>query len=90
MSDEIKFTTEEMKSLNGIQNEYGEIQFKLGQVALAKLRLGQQIDNLNRVETELVKNFETLQKNENEFTNTINKKDGDGTLDPKSGVFTKK
>ena len=90
MSDDIKFTTEEMKTLNNIQNQYGEIQFKLGQVALAKLRLGQQIENLNGVESELVKNFEGLQKTENEFTDTINKKYGDGTLDPKSGVFTKK
>ena len=90
MSEGIKFTTEEMKSLNNIQNLYGEIQFKLGQIALAKLRLGQQIENLNGVENGLVEQFEELQKKENEFTTTINKKYGDGTLDPKSGVFTTK
>ena len=36
------------------------------------------------------KQFEELQKTENDFTGDINKKYGDGTLDPKSGVFTKK
>ena len=44
MADEIKFTDDELKSLQELQNNYQEKQTLLGQLAVQKILLDQQMD----------------------------------------------
>ena len=90
MVEETKFTKEEMKIISEIQEKYLEIQQKLGQVSLSKLKLEQQVEAIGKVEKELLENFKKTQKEEKDFVDGVTKKYGDGTLDPESGIFTPK
>ena len=90
MAEETKFTKEEMKIISEIQEKYLDIQQKLGQISLSKLKLEQQVQAIDKVEKELLENFKKTQKEEKDFVDGITKKYGDGTLDPESGIFTPK
>ena len=87
MAEDTKFTKEEMDTISKIQETYLEIQQKLGQVSLSKLKLEQQAEAIDKVEEELLKKFKITQKEEKDFVDGISKKYGDGTLDPESGIF---
>ena len=82
-----KFTEDEMKELKDIQTSYVEVQSNLGQLAVAKLRLEQQLESLSNAEIELKVKFKDIQTNEQKFVDSITEKYGDGTLDPESGTF---
>ena len=57
MAEETKFTKEEMKIISEIQEKYLEIQQKLGQISLSKLKLEQQVEAIDKIEKELLENF---------------------------------
>ena len=88
MAEDTKFTKEEMDMISKIQETYLDIQQKLGQVSLSKLKLEQQVEAIDKVEKELLENFKQTQKEEKDFVDDITKKYGDGTLNPESGIFT--
>ena len=88
MAEETKFTKEEMNTISEIQEKYLEIQQKLGQISLSKLKLEQQVEAIDKVEKELLEYFKKTQKEEKDFVDNITKKYGDGTLNPDSGIFT--
>ena len=87
MSEEVKFTEDEMKKIKEFQESYVTIQQQLGQISIAELRLNQQLKSLNESEVELKNKFVEVQQNEKSFIEEITKKYGDGTLDPNSGTF---
>ena len=87
MPENKKFTEEELKSIKEIQSKYFQIQQELGQSAVNKLRLVQQIDFVNKYEEELTKRFSEIQEEEKKFIEEITKKYGAGVLDPKTGVY---
>jgi plasmid maintenance system killer protein len=86
---EVKFTKEELKKLRELQEGYLSVQSKFGQVAIARLNLQKQADELRDVEQNMRKEFDDLQVNEKEIVSDLTGKYGQGTLDPKTGVFTK-
>jgi len=87
-SKDIKFTGDELKDLQELQTKYQETQSMLGQLAVQKILLNQQIDALN-IRTEEVKTqYQTVQQEENDLVKKLNKKYGSGQLDPATGVFT--
>ena len=88
MSEAVKFTDEELKEIKEIQNKYFNIQGELGRVSITRIRLNQQVDSLDEREESLHQEFADAQKEEKDFVDTINKKYGDGVLDPESGTFT--
>ena len=88
MAEDTKFTKEEMDMISKIQETYLDIQQKLGQVSLSKLKLEQQLEAIDKLEKELLENFKKTQKEEKDFVDGVTKKYGDGTLDPESGIFT--
>ena len=87
MSNEIKFSKEEMDELQAIQDKYTEIQGELGQIQITKMRFAQQHKKMIDRETELSGTFETIQEEETTFVQNITKKYGDGVLDPKTGTY---
>ena len=87
MSKVIKFTEDEMKSLKNIQDGYITIQRSLGQISVAKLRLEQQLNNLEIEENKFKVDFSELQENEQKFIDEITNKYGEGQLNPQTAEF---
>ena len=87
---EVKFTEDEMKQLNDLQQGYLGVQNAFGQLNVNKLRLEQQLQSLGTTENNLKSSFVEIQQKEREFVDTINEKYGDGNLNLESGVFTPK
>ena len=88
MAEETKFTKEEMKIISEIQEKYLDIQQKLGQISLSKLKLEQQAEAIDKMEEELLENFKKTQNEEKDFVDNVTKKYGDGTLNPENRIFT--
>ena len=84
---EVKFTEEELKSIQDIQKSYTEVTGKLGQLSIAKERIKQEEESLSKQHTELINNFGKIQEDEQKFLDGITKKYGQGTLNPETGVF---
>ena len=63
-------------------------QNKFGQLSIAKLNLRRQADDIGKAEEQTKKDFEDLQNKEREIVKEFTKKYGEGSLDPKTGVFT--
>ena len=90
MAEEVKFTEDEMKQINTLQQGYVNLQSALGQLSVNRIRLNQQFDDLDTAEDNVRVQFVENQTKEREFVDTINKKYGDGNLDLSTGVFTPK
>ena len=88
MSEQIKFTDEEMKTLRGLQDSYTEKQSELGQLSVQRILLNQQLDALDERQTFLENEYKKIQQKETDFVKTLNNKYGQGQLDPDTGVFT--
>ena len=81
MADEIKFTDDELKSIEELRSEYVNITNRFGQIALTKY-------NIERQEEQAETDFEAIRAQEQKVLNGITEKYGPGTLDPNTGVFT--
>jgi len=85
---EVKFTEEELQSLQSLQTNYQEKQAVLGQLAVQKILLNQQVEALEARTTEVEVEYQNVQQEERDLVATLNEKYGPGQLDPTSGVFT--
>jgi len=81
MPEEVKFTEEELKNVQDIQQSYLNVQNQFGQLKMAQIRLDEQ-------EVELEDALNQIQSEEKKFLDGITKKYGQGTLNPETGVFT--
>ena len=87
-NNEMKFTEDELQSLQGLQENYQEKQALLGQLAVQQILMSQQMDALEARQTELETEYEATQQEERDLVQTLNEKYGPGQLDPQTGVFT--
>ena len=81
MPEEVKFTEEELKQVQNIQQSYVNVQNQFGQLKMAQIRLDNQ-------EVELEDALKSIQDEEKKFLDGITDKYGQGTLNPETGVFT--
>ena len=88
MADEIKFTEEEIKSLNELSQNYQRIQLAFGQFKVQHLIAEQQMNALEEAEMQAESDYSDLQEKERELVQQLNEKYGPGSLDPATGVFT--
>ena len=88
MAEPIKFTTEELKSLQDLQTKYQETQVKFGQVSVQRLLLNQQLAKLSENEQALTAEYAEVQAEEATLVASLSEKYGNGQLDPETGVFT--
>ena len=89
MSEDTTFTKEELDELNGIQKKYASVQLKLGQVGFAKLRIDNEINNIQTSEQSLREEFKNVQDEESKFIEKVTKKYGEGRVDSARGVYIK-
>ena len=87
-SDEIKFSEEELKELGELQQSYQDKQAMLGQIAVQKIILNQQVEAIENRQAELEGEYEEVQQSERDLVQKLNEKYGPGQLDPQTGVFT--
>ena len=87
-SSEIKFSDEEIKSLNDLNQSYQTKQSQFGQLKVQRILLTKQLEALDETEIRLETEYSELQKSEQQLVQSLNEKYGPGQLDPKTGVFT--
>ena len=88
MSEKVKFSDEELKDLEQLQNDYSQKQVELGQVHVQRLLLNQQIEELRNKQSALEQEYIQIQGREKQLVDALNQKYGPGQLDPETGVFT--
>ena len=81
MSEEVKFTKDELKIVKEIQDGYFSVQSDLGNLGLAKIRLERQEDMV-------LEKLDKVEEIETSFLDKITEKYGKGLLNPETGVFT--
>ena len=84
----IKFTEDEIKSLQDLSNTYSAVQTELGAIEVRKIQLNQQLDALDRRKVEIETAYTTNQQTEQELSKTLTDKYGAGNLNPETGEFT--
>ena len=88
-SDEpTKFTDDELKSLQELQNTYASISTQFGQVKVSRINLERQLSSLDEAEDNLTTDWETNRQTESDLVRSLNEKYGAGTLNPQTGEFT--
>ena len=87
-SKELKFTDDELQSLQGLQTSYQEKQAVLGQLSVQRILLNQQIEALDIRTEEVETEYQAVQQEERDLVAKLNEKYGPGQLDPATGVFT--
>ena len=85
---DIKFTDDELKSLQELQNSYQQKQLQFGQLRVQRLLVQQQLDAIDDTEAKLEVEYGEVQETERKLVADLNKKYGPGNLDPATGVFT--
>jgi len=87
-TESTKFTEDELKSLQELQNTYASISTQFGQVKVSRINLERQLISLDEAEDNLTTGWETNRQTENELVKSLNEKYGAGTLNPATGEFT--
>jgi len=85
---ELKFTEQELQSLQELSTKSNGITNRFGQLAIAKINLEKQSEAVEEEEFKLHEELEALKKEEQETLQSITEKYGPGSLDPTTGVFT--
>ena len=84
----VKFSEEELQSLQELQNTYAGISTQFGQLKVSKMNLLRQLDSLEESEDALEKAWDDNRKKENELVQSLTKKYGPGSLNPQTGEYT--
>ena len=85
---ETKFSEEELKSLQDLQNSYQQKQLQFGQLEVQRLLVSQQLEQLDNAKAKLEVEYSEVQETERKLVQSLNEKYGPGNLDPATGVFT--
>ena len=88
MAETVKFTEDELKTLQENSQVYQNIQNQLGQRAYNRMVLESQLDVLAEQQSGMESQWKEAQEKEREFVKSLNDKYGPGTLNPETGEFT--
>tara|TARA_Y100000592_G_scaffold11704_1_gene16499 strand:+ start:91 stop:366 length:276 start_codon:yes stop_codon:yes gene_type:complete len=88
MTEQIKFTDEELQEIQSIQNDYNDVAAKFGQIEVQRILMNQQLETLDKSYEGLQSDYKKTQKIEKDLSEKLNEKYGTGTLDIKTGIFT--
>lgn len=87
-SKEIKFSEDELTSLQDVQKNYQEMQVKMGGLKMQQIAHDRNSDRLVELEETLMTELTELNDKENKLAADLNEKYGPGSLNPETGVFT--
>ena len=83
----VKFSEEELQSLQELQNTYAGISTQFGQLKVSKMNLERQLDSLEQSEDALENAWEDNRKKETELVQSLTEKYGPGSLNPETGEY---
>ena len=83
----VKFSEEELQSLQELQNTYAGISTQFGQLKVSKMNLERQFDSLEQSEEALEKAWEDNRQKESELVQSLTEKYGPGSLNPETGEY---
>jgi hypothetical protein len=81
MADAIKFTEEELQTLQNLQSTYNQITLAMGQVSLQKIQL-------EKREESILNTLSEVREKENTLAKELTDKYGKGSLNIETGDFT--
>ena len=84
----VKFSEEELKSLQELQNTYAGISTQFGELKVSKMNLLRQLDSLEQSEDALEKAWDDNREKETELVQSLTEKYGPGSLNPQTGEYT--
>ena len=87
-SKEMKFTQEELTSLQELQQGYDNVRNSMGALEISRIQLEQRLENLSDEKLRLETEYSNLVSTEQKLVSELNEKYGPGNLDPTTGVFT--
>ena len=85
MAEAIKFTNEEVQSVNDLRQDVANVFTRLGQLQIEKKR---RIEEIEVVEQDLLNQHSALVEKEQTMFKGLNDKYGDGNYDPATNTFT--
>ena len=85
---EIKFTKDEIKSLNELKAGYDNIQLSLGRLEVIRIQTENKLEQISNERLRLETQYSNLVNDEKLILDELNEKYGPGNLDPDTGVFT--
>jgi hypothetical protein len=83
--EQIKFTQEEVEQINQLRDDVSLVFVQMGQVSLERKK---RLEELEEIESQLLKQHQDLVEKEQELFKSLNEKYGDGNYDPNTGIFT--
>tara|TARA_E500000318_G_scaffold1441_1_gene1903 strand:- start:2102 stop:2386 length:285 start_codon:yes stop_codon:yes gene_type:complete len=87
-SKEIKFTQDEINSLQALQTNYANVRSAFGDLEVQRIQTEQRLEQINNEKFRLETEYSKLNTSEQQLVNDLNEKYGPGNLDPTTGVFT--
>ena len=84
----VKFSEEELQSLQELQNTYAGISTQFGQLKVSRMNLERQFNSLEQSEEALEKAWDDNRQKENELVQSLTEKYGPGSLNPQTGEYT--
>ena len=82
-----KLTEYELKDLNDLQQQYGEVKNLLGQLSMQKILLRQEKELLEASKEEAESRYKTIQQKERDMLDKLTKKYGEGRFNIELGTF---
>ena len=84
----VKFTEDELKSLEAVRNDYLNIQNEFGRTKVRKILALKQVDEIEQYEVQLESAYLQVQETEQTLAKTLEDKYGKGNLNVETGEFT--
>jgi hypothetical protein len=82
-----KLTEYELKDLNDLQQEYGEVQNLLGQLSLREILVRQEKELIEASKEEAESTYKSTQQKERDLVDKLSKKYGEGRFNIEQGTF---
>tara|TARA_R100000700_G_scaffold40900_2_gene58354 strand:+ start:680 stop:964 length:285 start_codon:yes stop_codon:yes gene_type:complete len=86
-SKDVKFTKEELTSIEQLRNNYNTVTNALGMLEISRLQAEKRLENIAVDKMRLETQYEELTVTEKELIDSLSEKYGQGSLDINSGVF---
>ena len=87
MSEVKKVSDDELNAIKDLGSKYNQISAAFGQLRVQKLILNQQLEQVEKAEENLDKDYVSTQEREQSLVKSLNEKYGTGTLNPQTGEF---
>ena len=88
MNEIKKVTDDELNAIKDLGAKYNQISTALGQLRVQRLILNQQLEQVEKAEDNLEKDYVSNQEKEQALVKNLNETYGTGTLNPQTGEFT--